>query len=177
MADVTNDLVSFLKQRLIGYDVHQPLKTIDRDVTSVPFGGEVGSEIKARGSAEITEFVGHIGTLAKIEVGNYRIWATDPHFIFTLRYRGSTGSERRTVPGGAVIDKPWGDIHPKGSLKATLFMRPQHNAELKLEVDVDADHNDRPGHFVRDHVVRKVIDKIDGLLEEFTGVSVNSHNA
>ena len=172
ITDFTDRVIEFLKTRMVGHDVQQSLKTIE-DHTETVLGVTGGWELKARGSAEVTSLQSHTGSLKRVEFGSFTIWVTEPHLKLVVRYKGNTNAEKRSVPGGAIFDRPWVNSKPKGTYTAILKMEAATNAVLAIENDIDEDHNDRPGRFIRDHVARKFQAKIDNLLEEFTGKDIN----
>ena len=167
--DFTNQIIDFIKTRFVGHEVYRGLTTIDRNVN----GLGIGTELKARGSAKITDFSSFEGSVKRIQVSNYIFWIADPFFKTTYRYQGQTSAELWTVPGGAIVDHPWGDVHPRGTIISTLVMKLQEQITLHLEYQVDPEHDDRPGHFLRDYVVPLTTDKLELIIEEFTGSPVH----
>jgi hypothetical protein len=172
--DKTGEVTTYLQQRLSGYRVDRGLTTFDED-TSNPLGlGRVGTEDKARGSAEITSVDLASGNLQRIDTevaGIPILWAAD--IFYTMRYKANSHGERWTVPFGAVVDNIWGSVDSAGTIKANLKIKPQTNGVLVLEISVDPDADDRPGNFVRDYIAPLFRDAIDNTLEQFTNAQID----
>jgi hypothetical protein len=172
--DKTGEVTTYLQQRLVGYPVNRGLTTFDEDTTPVPFGGRVGTEDKARGSAEITSLDLASGAFQRFDAqvpGVSILWIGD--IIFTIRYKANSHGERWTVPLGAVVDNIWGSVDSAGTIKANLKIQPQTNGVLILEILVDPDADDRPGNFVKDYIAPLFRDAIDNTLEQFTNIQIN----
>jgi hypothetical protein len=165
--DFTNEMIEHLKA-FVGHEVYQPL-TVYKDETSDNLGFKVGKELRARGSARINEYQSHTGSIKRISVQNYNMWFADLKIVY--RYTSQTTGETWGYPGGVLLDYPWGDLHPQGTIVATLQLQ-QSSGAVHLEVQVDADHDDNPGWFIRDRVVPQTIGKLDALMENFTGISI-----
>lgn len=169
--DMTDKVIAFLKARFPGFEVVQPLATIE-DNTKKVFGQKIGNQIKARGSAQAGNLISHEGSLQLLEVAGLNIWFTDPHLKITFSYTSTTHAERWVWPGGVFADNVWDSLHPAGTITAVLHMAPQKSALLHLETTVQAGNDDRANSFIKDRVVPQMFGKLDALFEEFMNVSV-----
>lgn len=169
--DMTDKVIAFLKARFPGFEVVQPLATIE-DKTKKIAGVKSGSQIKARGSAQAGNLISHEGSLQLLSVAGLNIWFTDPHLKITFSYTSTTHAERWVWPGGAKVDNVWDSLHPAGTITSVLHMKPQKSAILHLETTVHAGNDDRANSFVKDRIVPQMFDKLDALFEEFTKVTV-----
>jgi hypothetical protein len=180
IVDRTQDFLNKIRNEFINHQVDQPLTTYIDDTQDVgpnfPPGAKVrtGTEIKARGWCKITSIGSTTGALQSVTVPGIgtQFWISD--LVINFRYASWTHGEKWVWPGGAFVNNEWNDLHPQGSVKAILSMQPQRNGVLRLECSVDPDHNDRPGHFIRDRVAPQMISRLDFLTENFTGVSVDT---
>lgn len=166
--DFTNEMIEHLKAQFVGYEVYQPL-TVYKDNTSEHWGVKTGTELRARGSAKVNEYQSHSGSIKRVSLQNYNMWFADLKVVF--RYTSITTGETWAYPGGIVIDYPWGELKPQGTIIATLQLQ-QSTGAVHLDVQVDNDHDDNPGYFIRDRVVPLSIGKLDALMESFTGISI-----
>ncbi|TXT38610.1 MAG: hypothetical protein FD138_302 [Planctomycetota bacterium] len=174
MEDLTNEAVDFMKQRLPGHEVHQPLKTFQDNTSTNFLGVRTGNEIKAKGRAKVSNYISHSGSIKRLQAGNFTLWITEPFLKITFKYTSQTHGERWIWPGGIFVDNVWNDVHPEGTVTAVLTMIPQQNAVLRLELTVESGNDDRPNNFIKDHVAPQLLGRIDSLLEEFTGKSIVS---
>ncbi|MSP27675.1 MAG: hypothetical protein EXR80_04340 [Methylococcales bacterium] len=168
--DKTQEIITYLQDRLNGYRVEKGLTTFSDYVND--FG--VGYKDKARGSGNIvtTDFAS--GSIQKIDVGVSGIpviWTAD--IIFNIRYEAKTHGERRAYPGDVLLDNIWNSVSSAGTIVANLKMAPRTHALLTLDVNVNPDTDNRPGDFVKDYITPLFRDAIDNTLEQFTDTQIN----
>jgi hypothetical protein len=174
ITDMTDSAITFLKNQFVGHEVFQPLTTWEDNTKTVnlPFGSvTAGNQIKAKGSAKVTSYQSHTGNLQRVTFDNFNIWIAD--LVVVFRYTSKTHGEMWYWPGGLFENNVWDDVHPQGDLVVHLTLQ-QSSGAIHLEVRVDPDHDDNPGHFIRDRVAIQTIAKLDAVLEQFTGISINS---
>ena len=176
----TDELLERLKNEFVGYQIEQPLMAyIDNTaITDLgPFGSVTsGNKIMARGSCKISSLTGHTGEI-KLKIDDddsSQFWKTYPTLNLEFRYESWTHGERWLYPGGAFVDNVWDNSYPQGTIRAVFSLQPQQNGKLRLEIAVDPDHDDRPGHFIRDRVAPLLVNKLDWIVENMTNTSVDT---
>jgi hypothetical protein len=123
----------------------------------------------------MVSLTGHSGDI-KLKIDDedgFQFWKTYPTLNLDFRYESWTHGEKRVYPGGAFVDNVWDNVYPQGTIRAVITMEPQKNNQLRLEISVDADHDDRPGHFIRDIVAPSLVNRLDWILENMTNTIVN----
>lgn len=173
---MTNEVISFLKERLPGFEVHQPMTTFEDNTNKDLLGNKYGNRVMAKGYAKVLGFSAATGSVKTVRIpsSDLNLWITDPFLKFTFAFTSQTRGERWIEPGGILTDILWGDVHPEGSVTAVLTMAPQKNATLRMEISVDTGNDDRPNRFIKERVAPLLIGRIDTLLEEFTGTSITT---
>jgi hypothetical protein len=171
--DKSAEAITFLQGRIINYRVDRGLTTY-ADNTKDVLGVETGYKDKARGNGEIETVEFLSGSLQRIDAqfpGIPILWAAD--FVFNIRYKANSQAERWVYPGGAFVDRLWNGNTSRGTIKATLSIKPQTNGTLVLDISVDPDADDRPGNFVKEYIAPLFKDAIDNSLEQFTGTTIS----
>lgn len=177
--DKTNELLDRVRNEFVGYQIEQPTVTYQDNTTTIntPLGTvRTGNQIKARGSCKVVALTGNSGAF-KLKIDDEdgsQYWKTYPTMVMDFHYESQTHGERWIWPGGVFSENVWDDIHPKGSIRAIVTMQPQHNGKLHLEITVDPDHDDDPGHFIRDRVAPGLINRLDWILENMTNTAVDT---
>jgi hypothetical protein len=175
----TDELLGRVNNEFVGYQVEQPLMTyIDNTETTDLIIGSVtsGHKIMARGSCKIVSLTGHTGDI-KLKIDDEdasQFWKTYPTLNLEFRYESWTHGEKWIYPGGAFVDNVWDNSYPQGTIRAVLSLQPQQNGKLRLEIVVDADHDDRPGHFIRGIVAPALVNRLDWIVENMTNTSVDT---
>ncbi|WP_342762077.1 hypothetical protein [Bacillus sp. BR3(2024)] len=168
-------LVEKLNSQLVNKSVEQPLMTYQDNTSRDPITrSEVGNKIKARGSATIESFVNHEGEFEKITLPNGQNFWYANNLKVTYKYTSSTHGERWIYPGGVFVDNVWNELHPTGTVTFIFNLEVQKNGTIGLNVTIDAGHEDRPGHFVRDHVVVHFRQNAIKAFQDYTGVEISS---
>jgi hypothetical protein len=180
VVDRTQDFLNKVRNEFVGYQVEQPLTTYIDNTTEIgpnwPPGSKIrtGNEIKARGWCKIETLASSTGQLQSISVPGIGAQFWLANLTVDFRYQSWTHGERWLWPQGIFVDNVWNDISPQGTIRAILTMQAMRNGVLRLECMVDPNHDDDPGHFIRDRVAPKVVARLDFLAENFTGVHVDS---
>ena len=177
IVDKTDELIEKIKNEFLNHTVDQPITTyIDETSEHGPPWARVttGYKIKAKGWCKAVAIGASTGTLQAIAIPGLggTFWLAN--LTLEFRYESWTRGEKWVWPGGIYVGYEWENLHPKGTVKLILGMEPQRNGRLRLECMVDADHDDRPGHFIRDRVAPHFINRIDSIIENYTGVSVET---
>jgi len=123
---------------------------------------------------KVGELISTSGTIQNFQAGPHTIWFTEPPFQAVFKYTSQTQADKIVFPGGLLVDHPWNDLHPQGTLKFTLMVVPQLNAGLLLEVTVEPGHPDDPNEFVSKRIAPQVVAKIDAILENHMNIQVNT---
>ncbi|PPK77492.1 hypothetical protein BXY41_11630 [Lacrimispora xylanisolvens] len=168
---VTKEFVDFMNSKILNASVKKDLTTYKENLDR--FGN--GNKIMAKGEGHIEKFVANNGYVKKILIENkYYLWYFD--LDISYQYTSTTHGEYWACALGkcTFLNNEWGSVHPKGIMKARFVAEPSKNLQVKLEIQVDPDHNDNPGHFVRDRVIPLFREQVMNAAEEFTGLIIEN---
>ncbi|OFC91925.1 hypothetical protein BTGOE4_36230 [Bacillus thuringiensis] len=170
--DMTTPFADYLGGKMIDSNVDQPLTTWRDSVD----GNGNGSLLKARGNATIRSEENREGVVKKLiidEGEEYNLWIFD--FKIKFRYESVTHGETWAcvLNKCTFVNNDWDEVHPEGTVIATFNSVPSRNLELKLDVYVDPDSDDRPGKFIQERVASKFRDPIALATEDFTGLVID----
>jgi hypothetical protein len=171
----TDELLNRVNNEFVGHQVEQPLMTYI-DNTSTNFGIRSGNRTMVRGSCKVASLSEHSGDI-KLKIDDEdgtQYWKTYPTLNFEFRYESWTHGEKWIEPAGIFVDNVWDNVYPQGTIRAVITMQPQQNGKLHLEITVDADHDDNPGHFIRDIVAPQLVNRLDWILENMTNTAVDT---
>lgn len=174
MADRTNEFIQFVNSRVVGRTVSQGFMTFkdQRD----RFGN--GYKIDADGEATIHTCTGTEGKAEKLDIAGhpeYNVWHCD--LKLTYRYKSTTHGNKQIYALGKMTGEhpEWKSLHPNGTIIVSYISLPGDQLRITVQFFVDADHDDNPGHFVRDHVVTHFRSLFKQFGQEFTGTSISDN--
>ncbi|PRS13074.1 hypothetical protein C6X95_13370 [Bacillus pumilus] len=159
--DVTEHVVNYLRSNFVGKSVSENGIEIDRSVNNAGFGDRTN----ASGSATISSFLSHNGTIEKDRIFNG--YGYQAELNVTYSYNGQTSAKKYSIPGGALIDHPWGSLHPSGEIEFHIHAGQDTNWTVEItRMSFGPVHEDRPNRFVRDYIAVKFVDIMHQLLRE-----------
>lgn len=166
--DVTEHVINYLNSNFVGKQVSTGDTEIDRTVNRAG----IGDRTNASGSASIVSALGHNGKIEKAPI--FDGYGYRAEMNVTYRYKGQTSATKYSVPVGALLDHPWGDVHPAGEIEFHIHAGEDSNWQVEItRMTFEEGHNDRPNHFVRDYVAVKYLDIMQQLLKEAVASSPN----
>jgi hypothetical protein len=170
VANRTNAFIDYVNSRVVGRRVDQGYMTF---IDHVREG--VGYKIDATGDATIHTCTASEGHAEKLEVPGrpeFNIW--DCNLKFTYRYNSNTKGNKQIFAFGGMTGEhvEWGNLSPEGTVMVTYISIPGDQARITFQFLVDADHEDNPGHFIRDHVVTHFKSLFIQFGQEFTGTTI-----
>ena len=131
-----------------------------------------GNKVMAKGNASAEEPQGAGAAKFKfVESDDYSFYIIDAKI--TCRYNSNTHGEQYECAVGqcTYVNTLWDDLGPKGSINVHYEVDIRRSiSRCSVEIVIDPDHNDDPGHFVAEQVVVKMRPKIIELFKKFTGI-------
>ena len=166
--DVTQHVVDYLKSNFVGKQVSENDKEISRNTNRTG----IGSRINASGSATISSFLSHNGKIEKDHI--FDSYGYKAELNLEYHYNGQTSAEEYTIPGGALVNHPWGSLHPTGIIEFHIHADSDTNWSVEItRMTFEGVHDDKPNRFVRDYVAVKYLDIMKQLLKEAVDSSPN----
>ncbi|MCQ6303498.1 hypothetical protein [Bacillus cereus] len=165
--EITDHVVNYLTQNFVGKEVFENDKEIDKHKNALG----IGDRTNASGNAKITAASGHNGKIEKEKM--FSGYGYQAELNVSYRYESETSSEKYSIPGGALIDHPWGKLHPSGEIEFHIHAGEDSNWKVEISRMTFDTGDDRPNSFIRDHVAVKFRDVMEGLLKEAVSSSPN----
>lgn len=169
--DITEHVINYLNLNFVGKQVSENGKEIDRTVNSLG----IGDRTNAHGDAKISSFSSHNGKIEKAPMFDGYGYRAELNIEY--RYDGYTGAEKYTIPGGVLIDHPWGtkdrDFHCSGEIEFHIHAGEDNNWTVEITRMTFEINENRPNQFVRDYVAVKFLGVMKEILREAVASSPN----
>ncbi|MED2752653.1 hypothetical protein P4278_10025 [Bacillus thuringiensis] len=162
--DITDYVIKYFTDNFVGKQVSEDHLEIDRHVNNLG----IGDRTNASGSARIVAAADHNGKIEKEKIFDGYGYKAELNVSF--RYESQTSAEKYSIPGGALIDHPWGSLHPTGEIEFHIHAGQDSNWTVEITRMTFDTGDDRPNSFIRDHVAVK----FRGIMEELLQEAANS---
>lgn len=163
--DVTDHVVNYLKEHFVGKGVKADGVQIDKTVNDLG----IGDRTNASGSAKITSFVSHDGKIEKAPIFDGYGYKAEMNLDYS--FSSQTSAEKYSIPGGVLIDHPWGNLHPSGVIEFHIHAGEDTNWTVTItRMTFENPAEDRPNKFIQEHVASQ----FRGIMETLLGEAVAS---
>jgi hypothetical protein len=174
VTDITNDVKTHIIQQLVGQSVADGPTVIDRHQIHTPFGDRTIWEDRAKGTTQVVGLDSMTGTITRIVIPSLGLDIVTADCRMTFKWKSETSCDRIATVGGAIIDHPWGSLHPEGTVTVSLTVNHQENGRIESNIAVTSGGNDRPNNYIKEHLISGlVVPKAAQLLSHELGVTIH----